>query len=245
MTDNTIVIHASGIKNCFGDLWVHQGVNLSVHQQEIVALVGGSGSGKTTLLRNMLMLHKPAGGRVEIFGVDVHSCTIKQARSIQQRWGVTFQQGALFSSLTVLENIIFPLREFTDLSAAMMREIALFKLDLVGLPLTAAQKLPSQLSGGMIKRAALARAIVLDPELLFLDEPTAGLDPHSARAFDQLITQLRDDLGLTVMIITHDMDTIKSTPDRIAFLGEGRVIAALPFDALKKQSHPLIQDYFL
>lgn len=238
------VIEITQLKTKLGGQWVHNGLDLQVDRKEILGIVGGSGSGKTTLLRSILMLQRPTSGSIKVFDTDVTRAKVAQARSVRQRWGVLFQQNALFSSLTVLENVCFPLRTFTKLPSAIQEQIALLKIALAGLPLSTASKYPAELSGGMQKRAALARAIALDPELLFLDEPTAGLDPQSAEGLDDLVLHLRKNLGLTVVVITHDLDTIERVTDRVAFLGEGKVLAALPLTQLMEQQHPLIKAYF-
>jgi phospholipid/cholesterol/gamma-HCH transport system ATP-binding protein len=240
----SVLIELQEVKNYLGGYWVHSGINLTINQGEVAAIVGGSGSGKTTLLRCMLMLLKPTSGIVSLFGIDSMRCTSAQALSIRHRWGVMFQHSALFSSLTVLENVLFPLQVFTQLAAPLQREIALLKIALTGLSLDAANKYPAELSGGMLKRAALARAIALDPELLFLDEPTSGLDPKSAEEFDQLILQLRDSLNLTVVMVTHDLASLRRTSDKVVFLGEGKVLAATSLPELLKQPHPMIKNYF-
>jgi len=219
-------------------------LDLNIYPEEIVAIVGGSGCGKTTLLRSILMLLQPTDGSVKVFGTNVTDCSRAQAYQVRRRWGVMFQHSALFSSLSVLQNVMFPLREFSDLSYTSQREMALLKIALSGLPVSAAYKFPAELSGGMQKRAALARAMALDPELLFLDEPTAGLDPSSASAFDELIMHLRTSMGLTVVMVTHDLDTLARVTDRVAFLGEGKVLACEPIQTLVKHDHPLIQSYF-
>lgn len=241
---NAPVIEITQLKNNLGGQWVHNGLDLTVDRKEILGIVGGSGSGKTTLLRSILMLQSPTGGSIKVFGTEVTRATIAKTRAIRRRWGVLFQQNALFSSLTVLENVQFPLRTFTKLPLSAQQQIALLKIALVGLPLSAASKYPAELSGGMQKRAALARAIALDPELLFLDEPTAGLDPQSAEGLDDLILHLRENLGLTIIVITHDLDTLERVADRVAFLGEGKVLAALPLAQLVTQTQPLISAYF-
>lgn len=238
------VIEIKQISNRLGGHWIHRDLDLTIYRHDIMAIVGSSGSGKTTLLRNILKLLTPVAGTVTVLGTDITHCHTSEATDIRQRWGVMFQHSALFSSLTVLENVLFPLREFTDLSEGLLREIALLKIALTGLPLSAADKLPSELSGGMQKRAAMARAIALDPELLFLDEPTAGLDPNSANGLDELILHLRDTLGLTIVIITHDLDTLWHITDRVAFLGEGKVLAYDTMLALADHPHPLVKSYF-
>jgi phospholipid/cholesterol/gamma-HCH transport system ATP-binding protein len=238
------VIEIKNLTNQLGDHRVQNGLNLSVLPHEILGIIGGSGSGKTTLLRSILMLLKPTAGSIHVFGKDVTRCSAKEANAIRRRFGVLFQKNALFSSLNVLENVQFPLRTFTRLPISVQENIALLKIAFSGLPQTAATKYPSELSGGMEKRAALARAISLDPELLFLDEPTAGLDPKSAAEFDALILNLCRGLGLTVVIITHDMDSLSRIADRVAFLGDGKVLAVAPLAELMKNEHPMIQDYF-
>ena len=217
---------------------------MTINREQTVAIIGGSGSGKTTLLRSILMLRKPTSGSIKLFSIDLSTCQEKQKKLVQRRWGVMFQQSALFSSLTVLENVLFPLQEFTQLSPKMQQELALLKISLVGLPIDAANKLPAELSGGMLKRAALARAIALDPELLFLDEPTAGLDPHSAAALDDLLLQLRDSMGLTIMLITHELSTLRHITDKVAFIGDGKIIAMQDMATLENNPHPLVQDFF-
>lgn len=244
MSQDTPIIEISHLCNELGGQKIHENLNLTIQRGEIVGIAGGSGSGKTTLLRSMLMLLRPKKGSIKIFGKDILKCTAKQALSIQHRWGVLFQHNALFSALTVLENVGFPLESATNLQQKFRDEIALMKILLAGLPSESAIKYPAELSGGMQKRAAIARAIVLDPELLFLDEPTAGLDPRSASAVDELILHLRDNLGLTVVVVTHDLDTLWRITDRVAFLGDKKVIAALPMAELVKLEHPLIKEFF-
>lgn len=243
-TEQSDIIDVKGLENRFGEQIVHKGLEFSVKTGEIIAIIGPSGCGKTTLLRTILMLQKPTAGEVKVFDRDIAQCNEVQALEIQRRWGVMFQSGALFSSLDVIENIMFPLHEYTLLKPAVQRDIALLKIVLAGLDIEVADKYPSELSGGMRKRVALARAIVMDPELLFLDEPTAGLDPKGAESMDDLILELRESLGLTFVMVTHDLDTLWRVPDRIIFLGEGKVLAALPMKELVKQPHPLIQKYF-
>jgi len=238
------IIEIRDLKNKLGDQWVHSGINLDIHRKEIIAVVGGSGSGKTTLLRNILALLKPTEGSIKIFGIDLLKANTRELASIRNRWGVLFQKSALFSSMTVLDNVLFPLREFTRLPEKFLQEIGLLKIGLVGLPLSSSYKYPSELSGGMQKRAAAARAIALDPELLFLDEPTSGLDPASARELDRLILDLRNSLGLTVILITHDPESLFGITDKVAFLGEGKLLAFSPIKELVKNPHPQIQKYF-
>ena len=238
------VLELRGISNFLGGRWVHEDLDLDVRRGELIAIIGASGCGKTTLLRTILMLQKPERGDLRLFGVDMLEATPKQLALIRQRWGVMFQTGALFSSLSVIENIIFPLKVMKKLSAEMMSDLARVKIALVGLEQSVAEQYPAELSGGMIKRVAIARALALDPELVFLDEPTAGLDPRSASELDELVLNLRNSLGLTGMMITHDLDTLWRVPDRVVFLGEGQVLAAEPMQELVKNKHPLIQDYF-
>ena len=239
----TPIISIKGLKNYLGNQWVHTDVNLEVAQGEIIAIIGGSGSGKTTIFRSLLLLQRFTAGEIKIFDQDILSLNEEQTNQLRRRWGVLFQHSALFSSMTVLENIMFPMQEFTHLDNEIMQELALLKISLVGLPIDAAYKFPSELSGGMQRRAAAARALSKDPELLFLDEPTTGLDPHSARQFDKLIVFLRKTLDLTVVMISHDLESLKSA-DRVVYIGEGRVIAALPLDKLMKFPHPMIAEYF-
>ena len=244
MNERDAVIEIRGLKTQFGTLVIHENLDMTVQRGEVVALVGGSGSGKTTLMREIIMLQKPAAGSVRLFGTEVVGISERDAFALRSRFGVLFQQGALFSSLTVRENVAVPLREHTALSADLINDIAGLKIALAGLPGHAADKYPRQLSGGMLKRAALARALALDPDLLFLDEPSAGLDPVSAHALDELVVQLKESLGLTVVMVTHDMDSLWYTTDRVAFLGEKRVIGYGTMTELTASPHPLLQKYF-
>jgi phospholipid/cholesterol/gamma-HCH transport system ATP-binding protein len=237
------VIRISGLVTRFGRQVVHDGVDLEVRRGEVMALVGGSGSGKSVMLRTAVGLLRPAEGEIEVLGVRLDRVGRSGWRALERRWGVLFQSGALFSSLTVAENVELPLREHTDLPAALRRDIALLKLGLVGLPGNSAGKYPSEISGGMRKRAGLARALVLDPEVLFLDEPTAGLDPVSAAAFDGLVRELQRNLGLSVLMVTHDVDSLVAVADRIAVLVDKRVKVGT-MDKLAADPHPWIQDYF-
>lgn len=240
---NKPIIEIKGLKNYLGGRWVHEDVNLSVNRGEIIAIIGGSGSGKTTIFRSLLMLHQPTAGELSIFGQNILTLEPLALNRLRQRWGVLFQHSALFSSMTVLENIIFPMQEFTDLPLTLMQELAMLKLRLVGLAPEAACLYPSELSGGMQRRAAAARAIAMDPELLFLDEPTTGLDPKGARQFDQLILFLKKALHLTIVMISHDLESLKAA-DRIAFVGEGKILDVAPLAQLMKNPHPMIADYF-
>ena len=239
----TAIIRIDSIVNRFGTQVVHDGVSLDVQQGEVFGIVGGSGSGKSVLLKTMLGLHRPNSGRVEVEGVDITTVDEARMRAVKQRYGVTFQQGALFSSLTVADNIVLPVREALDLDDDTLTRLVELRLRMVGLPLDSAAKYPAQLSGGMTKRAALARALALDPVLLFLDEPTAGLDPIAAAGFDDLVLYLRKTLKFTVVMVTHDLDTLTRTCDRVAVLVDGHVIV----DALGnivENDHPWIRDYF-
>lgn len=238
------VIQIEGLKNYLGGNWVHSDVNLTVEKGEILAIIGGSGSGKTTILRSLLMLLKPTAGKIHIFGEDILAISDSEADALRRRWGMLFQHSALFSAMTVLENIMFPMQEFTDMEDDFMRELAMLKISLVGLPKDAAGKYPSELSGGMQRRAAAARAIAMDPELLFLDEPTTGLDPRSARLFDDLVVFLRNALNLTIVMVSHDVESLKRATDRVAFIGDGKIISVEPIEDLMKNKNPLIAEYF-
>ncbi|MDF1759510.1 MAG: ATP-binding cassette domain-containing protein [Coxiellaceae bacterium] len=238
------IIDVRDLGNYLGGQWVHKHLDFTVEQQTIVAIVGGSGSGKTTLLRSILMLQRPQEGSIKLFGDEAVNCDSATAFSIRRRWGVLFQQSALFSSLTVLENVMFPLKVFTQLDEHARTEIALLKLVMTGLPADAADRYPSELSGGMKKRAALARALARDPELLLLDEPTSGLDPKSASDFDELILKLKNSLKLTIVMVSHDPTSLWDVADKVAFMGEGRVLAMEPMQQLVKKRHPKIREYF-
>lgn len=242
--EKEIIIDIKGLKTQFGQQIIHENLNFAVRSGEIVALVGGSGSGKTTLLRAIIMLHQPSAGSVKVFSQETVGISDKAAFQLRRRFGVLFQKGALFSSLTVKENVAVPLKEHTRLSKRRTEQIAAFKILLAGLPASAGDKYPGELSGGMLKRASLARALALDPDLLFLDEPTAGLDPVSAGALDELIVQLKESLGLTVIMVTHDLDSLWQATDRVAFLGERKVIGYAPMAELVNAQHPLIRKYF-
>lgn len=238
------VIRLRGLHTRFGRSVVHESIDLDVHRGEIFALIGGSGAGKTVLTQAIIMLRRPQGGSVRLLGEEVVGIRPRRAAALRRRFGVLFQHGALFTSLTVLENIALPLHEHSRLPADLIEDLARLKLAQVGLPADAAGKYPEQLSGGMIKRAALARALALEPELVFLDEPTAGLDPKSAGDFDELILRLRDWLGLTVFMVTHDIDSLWRISDRVAVLGEGRVIAVDRMEALAGRDEPQVRTYF-
>ncbi len=244
MSQTEPIITVKELKNSFGGKLVHDGLNFDVMRGEIIGVIGASGCGKTTLLRTILMLHRQLSGAIEVFGINTATANTSQKMLIRKRWGVMFQSSALFSSLTLLENVMFPMKELSHLTHDFQKELAMLKIQLAGLDVSAAFKYPAELSGGMQKRAALARAIALDPELLFLDEPTAGLDPKSAGALDDLVLELRDNLGLTFMIITHDLDTLWRVPDRVLFLGSGKVLACAPMAQLVQNQHPLIKEYF-
>ena len=242
-TDPAIVIE--GLTNAFGSHIVHEDLNLTVQRGEVLGVVGGSGTGKSVLLRSIIGLQQPLAGRIEVLGQQVDEEREADEVDIRSRWGVLFQGGALFSTLTVAENIEVPLKQFhPEIGDALRREIAQFKVKLSGLPAEAADKYPSELSGGMRKRAGLARALALDPELLFLDEPTAGLDPIGAAAFDELTSELQDTLGHTVFLITHDLDTLYEICDRVAVLADKHVIATGTIPELLALDHPWIQEYF-
>jgi phospholipid/cholesterol/gamma-HCH transport system ATP-binding protein len=239
------IISVRGVRNAFGEQLIHEGLDLEVRRGEILGVVGGSGTGKSVLMRSIIGLQTPDEGEVSVFGCDVLKAHEGQLQGIRKRWGILFQGAALFSTLTVGENIQVPLREFYPrLSDKLLNEISAYKIVMVGLPPDAGPKYPSELSGGMKKRAGIARALALDPELLFLDEPTAGLDPIGAAAFDQLILELRDQLGLTVFLITHDLDTLYAICDRVAVLSEKKVIAVGTIPELLALDHAWIQEYF-
>ena len=240
-----VVICVRGLTNRFGDQLVHENLDLDVHRGEILGVVGGSGTGKSVLMRSIIGLQTPESGEVQVFGESMIGREDVDARNIRARWGVLFQGGALFSTLTVAENTQVPLREFyPKLDQALLDEIAAFKVVMSGLPADAGPKYPAELSGGMRKRAGLARALALDPELLFLDEPTAGLDPIGAAAFDELIASLQKTMGLTVFLITHDLDTLYAICDRVAVLADQKVIAVGTIDELIALDHPWIEEYF-
>jgi phospholipid/cholesterol/gamma-HCH transport system ATP-binding protein len=238
------IVDVRGISTRFGDAVVHEHVDLAVNPGEIFALVGGSGSGKSTLLREIIMLQAPAAGSIRVFGQEVVGLSDDAALPLRRRWGVMFERGALFSALTVAENVGMVLAEHTDLPPRLIQEVAAVKIALTGLPPDAGPKYPSELSGGMRKRASLARALALDPELLFLDEPTAGLDPLSASGIDELVRSLRDGLGLTIMMVTHDLDLLWRASDRVAVLGKGNIVGVGSMTELSHSEDPLVRQYF-
>ena len=243
--DDEPVIVVRGLKSAFGEQVVHDGLDLSVRRGEIFGVVGGSGTGKSVLMRSIIGLQVPVEGEVEVFGQPTIGREEIELTDLTKRWGVLFQGGALFSTLTVAENVQVPIREFyPNLDGALLDEIAAYKVVMSGLPADAGPKFPAELSGGMKKRAGLARALALDPELLFLDEPTAGLDPIGAAAFDELTKSLQKTLGLTVFLITHDLDTLYAICDRVAVLEDKKVIAVGTIDELLALDHPWIQEYF-
>ena len=243
MAGPDIIISVKGLVTQLGGKLIHDYVDLDVRRGEVIAVVGGSGSGKSVLLRSIVGLMRPAAGSIDVFGEDLLAMDENAMRALQRRWGVLFQDGALFSSQTVAENIQVPLREFTDVPQVLMNEIAAIKLAMVGLGEDAALKFPSELSGGMRKRASLARALVLDPEIVFLDEPTSGLDPIAAAAFDQLIASLQKSLGLTVFMVTHDLDTLNAICDRVAVLVNKKLKVGT-IDEVRRDPDPWIQEYF-
>jgi len=238
-------IVVKGLVNRFGDFTVHEDLDLEVRRGEIIGVVGGSGTGKSVLMRSIIGLQQPTAGDIDVLGRRITDTDLDQRVGVRRRWGVLFQGGALFSTLTVGENVEVPLKEFyPDISPKLRREIARYKVLLSGLPEEAVLKYPSELSGGMKKRAGLARALALDPELLFLDEPTAGLDPIGAAAFDRQTRDLKDTLGLTVFLITHDLDTLYEICDRVAVLADKKVIAVGTIPELLETQHPWIEEYF-
>ncbi|WP_183829645.1 ABC transporter ATP-binding protein [Aquamicrobium lusatiense] len=239
-----VVLSATDVTVAFGTKTVLQNLSLEVRRGEILGFVGASGSGKSVLLRTVLGLTPKRSGTIRLFGEDVDKMSDAERVRIDMRLGVLFQHGALFSALTVLENVQVPMREYLDLPARLMDELAMLKIELVGLPPDAAYKFPSELSGGMIKRAALARALALDPDIVFLDEPTSGLDPIGAAEFDELVIKLRDTMGLTVYMVTHDLDSLFTACDRIAVLGQKRVIVEGTIEEMLKSEEPWVKSYF-
>ena len=243
--ENDFPIRIRGLTNAFGDFVVHEDLDLDVRRGEILGVVGGSGSGKSVLMRSIIGLQPPREGEIEVFGHNITKAEPDEYLGVRNRWGVLFQGGALFSTLTVAENVEVPLKQFyPELTQNLLDEIARYKVVLAGLPEDATSKYPSELSGGMKKRAGLARALALDPELLFLDEPTAGLDPIGGAKFDELTRELTDTLGLTVFLITHDLDTLYAICDRVAVLADKKVIAVGTIPELLEIDHPWIQEYF-
>ena len=242
--DADVALRVRGLVTGFGNKLLHNNLDLDVAKGEILGLVGGSGSGKSVLMRTIIGLNPARAGDIRVFGADALDPDPDARRALRRQWGVLFQEGALFSGLTVAENIEVPMREFLDLPEDIMAALAAERLRQVGLPADAGHKYPSELSGGMKKRAGLARALALDPPLLFLDEPTSGLDPISAAAFDNLIRLLKDTLGLALFLITHDLDTLIAISDRVAVLGDGRVLACGTVDELRAFDHPWVQEYF-
>ncbi len=239
-----VVVKVNDLVVGFGDRAVLNGLSLEVHRGEVLGLVGGSGSGKSVLLRTIIGLIPKRAGKIEVFGIDLDRAADAERRTLERRWGVLYQEGALFSSLSVIENVKFPMREYLGLSETLMREVAMAKLEMVGLNPDDVEKLPSELSGGMTKRVALARALALDPEIVFLDEPTSGLDPITASDFDSLIETLTETLGLTVFMVTHDLDSLYTICTRIAALADGRIVADGPISTMFASEHPWVRAYF-
>jgi len=238
------VITVSDVVTRFGKNVVHDGISLNIRRGEIYGLLGGSGSGKSTLLKEIIMLQRPQSGEIRVLGQNLLTITRADATMLRRQWGVLFQAGALYSSLTVRENVGIKLKEYTDLPLKLIQDIVRLKINMVGLPQHAADLYPAELSGGMVKRASLARALAMDPKLLFLDEPTSGLDPVGAEAFDNLILKLREVLGLTVIMVTHDLDSIWTVVDRFAVLGEKKVIAEGTLNEVRQNPHPVIKKFF-
>ena len=244
MSSNTAVISVRDLVVGFGDAPVLDHATLDVFEGEILGFVGGSGAGKSVLMRTIIGLLPKRNGSIEVLGTDLAAVNDDERRAVERRWGVLFQQGALFSSLTALQNVQFPIREYLNLSPRLIEEIALAKLEMVGLNADVRGKYPSELSGGMVKRVALARALALDPDIVFLDEPTSGLDPIGAAEFDALIRTLQRTLGLSVFMVTHDLDSLHTVCDRIAVLSEGRIIATGTIETMLASEHPWLKSYF-
>ena len=243
-SDPETVIRVRDLEVGFGERLVMKGLDLDVHRGEILGFVGASGQGKSVLTRAILGLVPKRAGTIEVFGKNVDGLSYDSRRAMERRWGVLFQQGALFSALTVRQNVQVPMREYLNLSERLINELAMLKVEMVGLKPDAADKLPSELSGGMIKRASLARALALDPEILFLDEPTSGLDPIGAGEFDELVATLQRTLDLTVFMVTHDLDSLHTVCNRVAALGDGRIIATGPIETMLASDHPWLRAYF-
>lgn len=244
MNSQTPVIEVASLSTFFGSQEVHKDISFSLNGRQTVAIIGGSGSGKSVLMREMLGLQKPSAGTIKVLGVDMWQGNEEELQTVRDKMGVLFQQGALFSALTVARNVSTPLIEKTSLDSSIIEDIVSLKLALTGLEPGIEEKMPSELSGGMRKRVALARALVLDPLLLFLDEPTSGLDPIGAHGFDELIKTLRDSLGITVIMITHDLDTLKTVADRIIVLSNGRILADGSYSEVSESSEPWVKEYF-
>jgi phospholipid/cholesterol/gamma-HCH transport system ATP-binding protein len=244
LRNQDVVIRVRDVVVGFGEVNILKELTLDVYRGEVLGFVGGSGQGKSVLMRTIVGLLPKRSGTIEVFGIDLGNASIAERQSVERRWGVLFQQGALFSSLTVRQNVQFPMREYLKLSRRMMDEIAMAKLEMVGLKADVCDKYPSELSGGMIKRVALARALALDPDIVFLDEPTSGLDPIGAGDFDDLIRTLSRTLGLTVYMVTHDLDSLHAICDRIAVLADGKVITQGPISTMLASEHPWVKEYF-
>ncbi len=244
LENREVIIRVRGIEVGFGEKTILKDLDLDVYRGEILGFVGASGQGKSVLTRAILGLVPKRAGTIEVLGQSLDELSSSERRLMERHWGVLFQQGALFSALTVKQNVQVPMREHLDLSDRLLDELAMLKIEMVGLKPDAADKLPSELSGGMIKRAALARALALDPDIVFLDEPTSGLDPIGAGEFDELIATLQRTLGLTVFMVTHDLDSLYTVCDRIAALGEGKILAEGPIEAMLASDHPWLRSYF-
>ncbi len=244
LLEDEAIIAVEGLRTQFGQNVIHDNLDLRVRRNEILGVVGGSGTGKSVLMRAIIGLKEPAAGIVRVFGEDFYALGSKARLAVERRWGVLFQGGALFSSMTVAQNVMAPINEHLGLPRGLAADIAAMKISMAGLSPDAGAKFPSELSGGMSKRAGLARALALDPEIVFLDEPTAGLDPIGAEAFDRLIVSLKKSLGLTVFMVTHDLDTLHATCDRVAVLAEKKVIAIGPLDDVRRSDHSWIEAYF-
>ncbi|MBR6000671.1 MAG: ATP-binding cassette domain-containing protein [Oxalobacter sp.] len=240
-----VAIEIKGLKTAFGKHVVHENLNLTIEEGAIVSIIGGSGTGKTTLLRQILGLEKPAAGEINVLGINRNTASSEELFTLNSRWGVLFQRGALFSALPVFDNIALPLRELRGLPEDLISDTVMLKLQMVGLAPADANKMPSDLSGGMIKRVALARSLALEPDLIFLDEPTSGLDPVSSDSFVELIQNLHDELNLTVVMVSHDLDTIVDISTQIVVLADRHVVASGPIETILSVKHPFIEEYFL